>query len=817
MIVIPLLLYYDDFETANPLGAKRGIHKLGGFYISVLSLPVKYQARLDNILLSTLVKSKFISKYGVNEVVKYVKDDLQVLSKDGLLIDGKDFAGKVRPQLFQVVGDNLGVHSLLGYVMSFSANYYCRFCKGHRSVLQKQMVEQQDLLRTQENYRVDIDVNNVSQTGIRATSVLSEIEGYHVVENLAVDIMHDFAEGIVPLEMHLIIQRLIETRVFTLEELNSRILSYNYGFVDKKNKPNPFRQSQILNPSGASGQTAAQMVCLAIHLPLMIGDKINSSCEEWDLYLLLVEILKIVMSQSISMPATYMLKSLIKDHHELFLQLFPQRNLTPKQHIIIHYPRIIRELGPLRQYSSIRFEGKHKLFKQFANICNNFQNISKTLATKYQLAQCYDFLIEKSIDSEDVILSKEVITTIGNLEYSEKVAARLSCGMEDEIVVAGVAELHGYEFRESATVVMIWTEEGPTFGEVVCVLVRQKSVFLVLKPLKTLYYERHLQAYAVQHGVGTDVEIMQPCDLFDYRPLTAFQLPSQQLQFLPLDVSTSASSSSSCVDIEDEGTSISQDESLCDTDTSFQPPPLKREKRVHFDVRNILIENANGRRAMKNTDENKFCNKADRHSIVELCISHMMECHGDKPSSFIKGALAQAIVIAFPCLNDSDAPLGYEAWYCKGAKGRPATGYLEEHLRYRRKRIEQDFALLYPSRSNKLYQRWEKVARKVILYSQQLNWREVLGMQNTNIDDLTKEETKNLAFSLLAIIFRSGRSGKGRKGHNSANDSVNCFIDVQPEVFDIDQYVKTLKATTPTKPFVVCRGSRITPSQTYVI
>ncbi|XP_071830352.1 uncharacterized protein [Apostichopus japonicus] len=119
--------------------------------------------------------------------------------------------------------------------------------------------------------------------------------------------------------------------------------------------------------------------------------------------------------------------------------------------------------------------------------------------------------------------------------------------------------------------------------------------------------------------------------------------------------------------------------------------------------------------------------------------------------------------------------------------------------------IEQDFALLYPSRSNKLYQRWEKVARKVILYSQQLNWREVLGMQNTNIDDLTKEETKNLAFSLLAIIFRSGRSGKGRKGHNSANDSVNCFIDVQPEMFDIDQYVKTLKATDTPQPFVVCR------------
>lgn len=36
-------------------------------------------------------------------------------------------------------------------------------------------------------------------------------------------------------------------------------------------------------------------------------------------------------------------------------------------------------------------------------------------------------------------------------------------------------------------------------------------------------------------------------------------------------------------------------------------------------------------------------------------------------------------------------------------------------------------------------------------------------------------------------------------------------------MFDIDQYVKTLKATETPQPFVVCRGSRITPSQTYVI
>ncbi|KAJ8032473.1 hypothetical protein HOLleu_26006 [Holothuria leucospilota] len=64
--VIPLLLYKDDFKTANPLGSKRGKHKVSSFYISVLSLPLKYQARLDNILLVALAKSCLVTKYSTS-------------------------------------------------------------------------------------------------------------------------------------------------------------------------------------------------------------------------------------------------------------------------------------------------------------------------------------------------------------------------------------------------------------------------------------------------------------------------------------------------------------------------------------------------------------------------------------------------------------------------------------------------------------------------------------------------------------------------------------------------------------------------------
>lgn len=47
-------LYYDDFETANPLGSKKGIHKLGCVYFILRNLPPKLNSVLMNIHLETL-------------------------------------------------------------------------------------------------------------------------------------------------------------------------------------------------------------------------------------------------------------------------------------------------------------------------------------------------------------------------------------------------------------------------------------------------------------------------------------------------------------------------------------------------------------------------------------------------------------------------------------------------------------------------------------------------------------------------------------------------------------------------------------------
>ena len=47
-VSIPIVIYQDDVEIVNPLGAKTGIHKLGLFYFVLKSLPPELLSTLQS-------------------------------------------------------------------------------------------------------------------------------------------------------------------------------------------------------------------------------------------------------------------------------------------------------------------------------------------------------------------------------------------------------------------------------------------------------------------------------------------------------------------------------------------------------------------------------------------------------------------------------------------------------------------------------------------------------------------------------------------------------------------------------------------------
>ena len=61
-----------------------------------------------------------------------------------------------------------------------------------------------------------------------------------------------------------------------------------------------------------------------------------------------------------------------------FRQLFPDNNVTPKQHYMIHFSSQIAALGPRTRHMCMRFESKHRFFKKWASKLN-YKNICKSL------------------------------------------------------------------------------------------------------------------------------------------------------------------------------------------------------------------------------------------------------------------------------------------------------------------------------------------------------------------------------------------------------------------------------------------------------
>ncbi len=531
---IPLLLYNDDCETVNPLGSKTIVHKLGLIYFQIKCLPPMLLSSLSSCFLLAVYKSDDAKTYGIDSVLQRITDDIMDLEVRGLLIDTPEFCGTVKISVAQVCGDNLGLNSLLGYSESFTANHCCRWCKVHKEDMWSQTVEDPEMLRNAQNYAKDLASNNHSETGIKRKCVLDELKYFSVVDNVAPDIMHDILEGIGPFEVKLVLASLVAEGHVSLETLNYRLTSFDYGFPDSSNKPSVLGQHELKKPNGAMRQTAAQMWCFLRFLPIIIGDKIPKGNKHWELLLLLLTCMEFIFSPSITAEATIYLKHLIAEHHTVFLQLHPHLHLKPKHHFLLHYPRAIRKIGPLKQFWTMRFEARHNFFKQLSHIVCNFKNMCKTMAFRNQMMLCYRLLTES-------IFSKNTEFGPGHGSFLAAIQGEFVKGLEEapfaEVFVPDWVVVNGTEYRPDMTVSMGCTEDGvPQFGLIKAIVTigLNVDVKLVVKKWHTVGFDRHYFSYAVSPDEA--LEAVSVNSLHDFQPLHAVKSYNAEddLYYIPL-------------------------------------------------------------------------------------------------------------------------------------------------------------------------------------------------------------------------------------------------------------------------------------------
>ena len=170
--------------------------------------------------------------------------------------------------------------------------------------------------------------------------------------------MHILLEGVLPYTIKAMLKSYVYAKQYvTIYDINDRMSHFKYSRAEAKNKPSQI-SSNNLNEDGRLNQTgihiilswitnyvicvlpytASQMWNLAVYLPIFIGDEIPDDDDEWECYLLLLDILKICVSCVLSVDIIDYLKVLIELYLNTFRDCYPHMNIIPKQHYLIHLP-----------------------------------------------------------------------------------------------------------------------------------------------------------------------------------------------------------------------------------------------------------------------------------------------------------------------------------------------------------------------------------------------------------------------------------------------------------------------------------------------
>lgn len=401
-LVLPFFLYIDDCEINNPLGSHADPVTM------LYSFPV---FEIQDIFLASVIRAADYKAHGNFNSLRYLVEEIRKLEHDGIEIETSSGSRIVHFILGLVLGDNLGMNTVLGF-SAFGATFFCRFCKDAKEITHKCYQENLTNLRNFENYEVDIAIDNFRLTGVKEQCVFNVIDSFHATTNFCVDVMHDLFEGICHYDLAHILNYCIKTKkYFTLKTLNMRKQTFNYGELEIGNTCREITDSHLAKSKFK--MSAREMMCFLHLLPLFVGDLVPADEEVWIFLLKLIEIVDILLSFNISESMLDRLQMLIFYHHRDYIQLFHD-TLKPKHHLMIHYRSVIKMSGAPRNFWSFRFESKHRQFKMYARSTMSRVNICFSISRKYQLQ--FSYLLTQPI-ANSIILEQKY--RFGSTEHTD--------------------------------------------------------------------------------------------------------------------------------------------------------------------------------------------------------------------------------------------------------------------------------------------------------------------------------------------------------------------------------------------------------------
>lgn len=519
--ILALNLFYDDFGTNNPLGSNANTNSLCAFYFSLPNLPPFLEARLNNIFLALLVDVSILnSEDNIDTCSMILNKTFNFLSKTGIKINLNNQEKHIFFKIGVHKGDNLALNKVLGFSPTFVSNYFCRFCKIHK----KQAMRKCDLkgieLRNKENYEFDLENRTFKESGIKFRTKFVDLDSFHPTDNPFADRMHDHDEGVLIMDLEQILFYFIVTKkYFTLQRLNYLKKHFNYGELQVGNKSGPLKfiykvrkdkSTRVIKLCGSASENR----CFLRHLPIMINKYVPKNDKVWKFLIQLVKLTDLLDLSRYSDSNLKDLEKTIRDHHSTFLKLFPKQHLRPKYHFLLHYPELIRKMGPPKYNNNYIFEHKNKVLKTIAKNTTSRKFLPMTVSKKIALDTAKRSFLK--INPKEIYFSKIKISS-----FKQQVIRRdlyKTTLLAAKIDFQNVEFLDKVSFREHMYKPTFYIYENLKYLKIKAIFKFSGKYYFILEEFKTLY------------SPSTTFHILKSSknklEIFDMSKLTSFPVNS---------------------------------------------------------------------------------------------------------------------------------------------------------------------------------------------------------------------------------------------------------------------------------------------------
>lgn len=290
---IQLAFSTDEFEVCNPLGSRKGKHKLWPVYFTIKNLPPRLNSKIHNIFLAVVCNSDDLKTEDTdfNDILELLKTDILELQTVGIVLSDQTI---LKGSIAYFTSDNLGANTVLGLAESFRATFYCRICITPRNICEKQTKENSAEYRIKQNYKdiirtIENSANpDLKDTfGVKRYCILNDVPYFDIFKNIFADIMHDLSEGVIPLILQQIFLICISSDVFKIDELRKLVSYYKYPKKFRSKKP-----SHLVVENKNLNQNATQTDCLFLNIPFILY-KFKENILVKSMWILVKELLQI--------------------------------------------------------------------------------------------------------------------------------------------------------------------------------------------------------------------------------------------------------------------------------------------------------------------------------------------------------------------------------------------------------------------------------------------------------------------------------------------------------------------------------------------